>query len=162
MFSQLSVLQLPVCDVSTSVVLAMLKYLYTASIESSLGESGCTYANYHISLFHLSLRFYLPLLGKGADEALDQDEIGIQGNDIAGMEELIRDLYMNRQGAKWKAFRMMVMKAQARKLIRMPRAVLDRLEKAYPGSSEDIAEAFRLKLMGGDEKKHRPSSWKTR
>ncbi len=130
----------------------MFEYLYTDSIQSNSTKTGCTFASYHISLFFLSLRFYLPGLARLAGEALDDEEIGIT-DDLPGQEKLIYDLYHNRHGKNWEELRQAVMKQQAWKLIKMPRAMVDKLEEQFPGFSGDLAAAFNSKLLGGRQKK---------
>jgi hypothetical protein len=87
----MKVLQLPKCDVKISVVVDMLNYLYTKTydvIECGLARSDLTYFTYYLSLFQLSLRFYLPELEKIAKEALGKEEIGIQEEALGELERL--------------------------------------------------------------------------
>jgi hypothetical protein len=147
--SQIKVLELPKCDVKTSVIVDMLEYLYTQSteaIERGLARSETTYVKYHLDVFQLSLRFYLPELEKVATEALDQEEIGIRDGSCGDMECLIVDMSENRRGKKWGSLRQIVMKRQAWKLIKMPRRLLNRLGERFPGLQRDLAQSWRLKL----------------
>jgi hypothetical protein len=146
----MTVLQLPKCDVKIPVVLDMLNYLYTKScdvIGCGLARSDLTYFTYHLSLFQLSLRFYLPELEKVAKEALGKEEIGIQGGAWGELERLIVDMYDNRHGRKWESLRKVVLKGQAWKLIKMPSETLNKLEERFPGCRCELAEAWRLKVM---------------
>jgi hypothetical protein len=145
----MKVLELPKCDVKVPVIVDMLEYLYTQSteaIEHGLARSEITYSKYHLDLFQLSLRFYLPGLEKIAVGALDQDEIGIQDGSFGDMECLIVDMYTNRRGSRWKSLRQTVMKRQAWKLIKMPREMLDKLDERFPGFQRELAEIWQLKL----------------
>jgi hypothetical protein len=146
----MKVLQLPKCDVKIPVVVDMLNYLYTKTydvIECGLARSDLTYFTYHLSLFQLSLRFYLPELEKIAKEALGKEEIGIQEEAWGELEHLIVDMYNNRHGRKWESLRKVVLKGQAWKLIKMPSETLNKLEERFPGCRCELAEAWRLKLM---------------
>ena len=146
----MKVLQLPKCDVKIPVVVDMLNYLYTKSydvIECGLARSDLTYFTYHLSLFQLSLRFYLTELEKIAKEALGKEEIGIQEGAFGEMERLIVDMYHNRHGRKWESLRQIVLKGQAWKLIKLPSETLNKLEERFPGCRRELAEAWRLKLM---------------
>jgi hypothetical protein len=132
------------------VVVDMLNYLYTKTydaIECGLARSDLTYFTYHLSLFQLSLRFYLPELEKIAKEALGKEEIGIQEEAWGELEHLIVDMYNNRHGRKWESLRKVVLKGQAWKLIKMPSETLNKLEERFPGCRRELAEAWRLKLM---------------
>jgi hypothetical protein len=161
----MKVLQLPKCDVKIPVVVDMLNYLYTKSydtIECGLARSDLTYLTYHLSLFQLSLRFYLPDLEKIAKEALGKEEIGIQEGALEELERLIVDIYNDRHGRKWESLRQVVLKGQAWKLIKMPSETLNKLEKRFPGCRRELAEAWRLKLMeSGASMSSRWTRWRT-
>ena len=146
----MKVLVLPKCDVKIPVIVDMLAYLYNNSVETlerGFARSDVTYSTYHISLFQLSLRFYLPELERIAFKALDQEEIGIQEGAYQDMEGLIVEMYKNRRGKKWDALRKTVIKRQAWKLIKMPRKTLDRLEDRFPGFRTELALVWRLKMQ---------------
>jgi hypothetical protein len=145
----MKVLELPKCDVKIPVIVDMLEYLYTRStdaIEHGIARSGITYSKYHLDLFQLSLRFYLPELEKIAAAALDQEAIGIQETAFQDMECLVVELYNNRRGRKWESLRHVVMKRQAWKLIKMPRNLLNKLDERFPGFQRELAEIWQLKL----------------
>ena len=145
----MEVLELPNCDVEIPLIVNMLEYLYTKSIvalERGLARSQLTYATYHLSLFQLSLRFYLPELEKIAMQALDQEEIGIQEGAFGDMECLIVEMYDNRRGRKWESLRQNIMKRQAWKLIKMPSKVLHKLDETFPGFECELAEVWERKL----------------
>lgn len=145
----MEVLDLPKSDVKIHVVVDMLEYLYTQStetIERGLARSEMSYSKYHLDLFQLSLRFYVPELEKIAADALDQEDIGIQDGSFGKMECLIADMYENRRGKKWEILRQMVMKRQAWKLIKLPIKTMRELDERFPGFQCELAEAWRLKL----------------
>lgn len=146
---QMEVLDLPKSDIKIRVVVDMLEYLYTQStetIERGLARSEMSYSKYHLDLFQLSLRFYVPELEKIATDALDQEEIGIQDGSFGKMECLIADMYENRRGKKWEILRQMVMKRQAWKLIKLPIKTMRELDERFPGFQCELAEAWRPKL----------------
>ena len=142
------------------VIVDMLEYLYTKStvvLERGLARSQLTYSTYHLSLFQLSLRFYLPELEKIAMEALDQEEIGVQEGAFQEMEQLIVNMYNNRRGRKWESLRQKVIKRQAWKLIKMPRKTLDKLNERFPGFQSELAEIWHRRLE--DSEAGRGSLW---
>ena len=155
------VLELPNCDVNISVIVDMLEYLYTQSIETieqGFARSGITYSTYHLELFQVSLRFYLSELEKIAKAGLGQEEVGIQEGAFQDMEGLVVGLYGNRRGKKWQSLRQTVMKQQAWKLVKMPRKMLDKLDEQYPGFQRELAKCWELKL---EESGASQGSWLT-
>ena len=142
-------------------MLAILSYFYTSIIRFPIPPALLpphtehpSYVAFHIALFALSLRFYLPQLTTAASTALTVYDLGVNDSGAAWMiDEFVWELFDNKRGRKWEELRGSVLKKQGWWLVRMKREWLDECEDRWKGFLGEVAEGFRRGLEDSRERK---------